>query len=186
MATPGNSFLIPSAVEAELFNLLRVPPDGLLVLSAQPAKLCAVDLTLASYRQLGVRLVVSLLPGHEMATLGLQSLGQRCEAADMAWANCPIDDFAHPGPEFEKQWQKIARALHAFLNTGQGVALHCRAGLGRTGTVAARILIERGMSAALAIQLVRQARPGSIETASQEDYLRHLAMQPDIASRNLA
>jgi ADP-ribosyl-[dinitrogen reductase] hydrolase len=61
------------------------------------------------------------------------------------------------------------------LNHGHAVALHCWAGLGRAGTVAARILMEReGMSADEAIAYVRQARPGSIETAAQVDYLQSL------------
>lgn len=61
------------------------------------------------------------------------------------------------------------------LNHGHAVALHCWAGLGRAGTVAARILMEReGMRADEAIAYVRQARPGSIETAAQVDYLQSL------------
>ena len=47
-------------------------------------------------------------------------------------------------------------------------------GLGRTGMIAARILVEMGLSAELAIKSVREARPGTIETAAQEAYVRTL------------
>ena len=49
--------------------------------------------------------------------------------------------------------------------------LHCAAGLGRTGTLAARLLIASGCAAAGAIATVRQARPGAIESDAQEEFL---------------
>jgi ADP-ribosyl-[dinitrogen reductase] hydrolase len=49
--------------------------------------------------------------------------------------------------------------------------MHCYAGLGRTGTIAARLLVEHGMRPDVAIAQVRKIRPGSIETLEQEDYV---------------
>ena len=164
-----------STQDSELFTLLDVPAGGRLILSAQPAKFGALDLALAAYRRSGARLVVSLLPDQELKSLDLHSLLDRCAHHDLTWAHCPIDDFSPPGPAFEQQWKGVASTVQSLLDKGQGVALHCRAGLGRTGTVAARILIERGLSASDAIGLVRQTRPGSIETSAQEEYLRHFA-----------
>jgi len=166
-----------SAPEAELFNLLDVPAGGHLILSAQPAKFRELDQALAAYRRAGARLVVTLLPNQELQSLGLQSLPDRCAPYGLTWAHCPIDDFCPPGPAFEQHWNGVASKVQSLLDKGEGVALHCRAGLGRTGTVAARILIERGLCASDAIGLVRQTRPGSIETTAQEEYLRHFASQ---------
>jgi len=49
------------------------------------------------------------------------------------------------------------------------MAIHCAAGLGRTGVVLACYFIDKGLSATNAIARVRRLRPGSIETAEQED-----------------
>jgi len=166
---------MPSTQDSELFNLLDVPAGGRLILSAQPAKFGALDQAIAAYRRSGARLVVTLLPDQELKSLGLQSLLDHCARHDLTWAHCPIDDFSPPGPAFEQQWNGVATTVTSLLDRGDGVALHCRAGLGRTGTVAALILIERGLSASDAIGLVRQTRPGSIETMAQEEYLRHFA-----------
>lgn len=158
-----------------LFDLLKVPSGGILILAAQPAKFGSVKQALEAYHGAGARLLVTLLPDHELNALGLQAVRESCEATGLPWAHCPIEDFSAPGLEFERGWRGIASRVHSLLDRGEGVALHCRAGLGRTGTVAARVLMERGLSAKDAIHLVRQTRSGSIETAAQEDYLQHYA-----------
>ena len=157
------------------FDALPVPLGGSLILSAQPASQGPLVQAVAAYRAAGARLVVSLLPEGEAIDLGLHALGAACTGAGLTWARCPIDDYAAPGSAFEHNWTSVAPLIHALLDKGEGVAMHCRAGLGRTGTVAARILIERGLPWRQAMACVRLARPGAIETPAQEAYLEGLA-----------
>ena len=160
-----------------LFDTLPLASGGVLVLSEQPASMGAPVPVLQAYRQAGAGMVVSLLPEPELQRLGLGQIASDCATQALQWAHCPIEDFAAPGDEFEAAWQRFGPTVHALLDQGQGVALHCRAGLGRTGTVAARILLERGVPLQQAIETVRRTRPGSIETSVQENYLRRLALQ---------
>ena len=50
-------------------------------------------------------------------------------------------------------------------------SFHCKGGLGRAGMVAARLLVESGYTPEDAIERVRAARPGAIETQAQERYV---------------
>ena len=50
--------------------------------------------------------------------------------------------------------------------------IHCHAGLGRTGLLAATFLVSMGLTADSAIKTIRETRPGSIETTEQERYVK--------------
>lgn len=63
------------------------------------------------------------------------------------------------------------------------MVVHCRGGLGRAGTVGARLLVELGVTPAEAIQRVRQARPGAIETRQQERYVLGLGPRLETGAR---
>jgi uncharacterized protein (DUF486 family) len=51
---------------------------------------------------------------------------------------------------------------------GKQLVIHCAAGYGRTGMMAAALLVAMGVDSEEAIAREREARPGSIETPGQE------------------
>jgi len=53
--------------------------------------------------------------------------------------------------------------------------VHCLAGLGRTGTVAACLLVTRGRTAGESIAAVRAVRPGSVQSQAQADFVEAFA-----------
>lgn len=159
------------------FNLLPLPSGGTLLLAANPASWPGLTpaQVLGVYGDHGVRVLVSLVTDKELGHLGLTQLPDLCRDHSLQCLRAPIADQQAPDAAFELEWPEHRSVLFDALNQGHVVALHCWAGLGRAGTVAARILMEReGMSADEAIAYVRQARPGSIETAAQVDYLQSL------------
>jgi protein-tyrosine phosphatase len=58
-------------------------------------------------------------------------------------------------------------AIRAAVSRGERVAVHCGGGLGRTGTLLACYLVDRGLNDDEAIARVRATRTGSIETRGQ-------------------
>jgi len=84
----------------------------------------------------------------------------------------PIPDGAPPTVDQFLDFLNFMREQRA---ANRVVAVHCAAGLGRTGTMLAAYLIAKGATAEAAITQIRQARPGAIETSAQVRFLRDLA-----------
>jgi len=122
----------------------------------------------------GASTLVSLIEDHEFRTLRVEDLGEQAQRLGLEWLHLPIVDRGLPDSGFEQQWREWAgERLRQRLKAGELIVLHCMGGLGRTGTLAARLLVELGESPASAIERVRGARPKTIETERQEDYVRH-------------
>jgi atypical dual specificity phosphatase len=84
----------------------------------------------------------------------------------------PMVDMEAPAQEdLDRCVSAIARAHERQM----GVAVHCGAGLGRTGVVLACWLATTGLSASNAIARVRRLRAGSIETDDQETAVEEFA-----------
>jgi protein-tyrosine phosphatase len=66
---------------------------------------------------------------------------------------------------------KIRPNLVEAIKTDCSIAIHCMGGLGRSGTVAAIILADLGLPIRSALKVVRQFRPGAIETKGQENFI---------------
>lgn len=85
--------------------------------------------------------------------------------AGLMAVHLPVIDMA---PPTSRQIQLAVDAFERSAQAGMGVAVHCTAGKGRTGTILAAYFVTRGLSAEQAIRKVRELRPGSIETDEQE------------------
>ena len=78
----------------------------------------------------------------------------------------PIADLTPPTQE---QIEEFIFFVNEAVSSGRKVVVHCDAGIGRTGTMLACYLVNKGFSAMDAIIEVRKKRPGSVETAAQEE-----------------
>jgi len=116
----------------------------------------------------GVTVLINLHPRpHSVGVLARYGLRE---------IHIPVADFTPPTPS---QLELGITAISTAVSNGQKVAVHCGAGLGRTGTLLACYLVSRGLAPDAAIAHIRAARPGSIETPRQEaavfDYARQRA-----------
>jgi len=81
----------------------------------------------------------------------------------------PMDDHKPPSLEL---LDELASYIEDEVEGGRTLLVHCLAGKGRTGTALAAYLVKKeGMSAADAIEFLRERRPGSVERG-QETSLR--------------
>ena len=116
--------------------------------------------------------VVTLVEAHELERYGVAELGEQVRTRHMEWHHWPIPDFHAPDRAFDAAWPARSAMLRSLLARGGRVLVHCKGGLGRAGMIAARLLVDEGMTAAAAIAAVRKARsPDAIEVGAQERWL---------------
>lgn len=78
----------------------------------------------------------------------------------------PLEDMEAPTQE---QLNRSVSAIQRALEQKMAVAVHCGAGLGRTGVVLAAYFVTKGLSAQNAIARIRRLRAGSVETEEQAE-----------------
>jgi ADP-ribosyl-[dinitrogen reductase] hydrolase len=132
----------------------------------------AIDM--AAIHAFGAALLVTLMEPLELVQAEVPVEVMRTSAASRGidWLHLPITDFQAPGAEFEAAWPRHSAAICDLLKRKRNVVVHCRGGRGRSGMIAARLLLEFGFSANDAIKSIRAVNPLAMETIAQEDYIR--------------
>jgi hypothetical protein len=130
----------------------------------------------AAMAKVGASMVVCLCESFELADRypdyvdWLDSQPPGPAAAGLWW---PIPDLHAPPLESA---EALVADLVAHLERGQGVLMHCGAGMGRAGTVATAVLLHLGIPLSDALAVVAAARPGAgPEVGAQKDLLDALA-----------
>jgi protein-tyrosine phosphatase len=124
-------------------------------------------------RQEGVEVVVSLLQPEEALVFGLEDEAPRCAAAGIEFLSHPIPD--HDIPSSTEDALAFIREVHQRVEHGRATAIHCFAGIGRTGMVAAGVLMLQGLPLPDALRLLQEARGFPMpETAAQRRWLEDL------------
>lgn len=145
-----------------------------------------LETDIRAIRDWGATAIVTLIEEHEFGMLDVTDLPEAVKAAGIAWHHLPIRDVNVPDEKGIADWRDLSPRLHAIVEQGGRVLVHCRGGLGRAGLMAALLLVERGMAADDAIATVRAARPNAIETGEQEDFLRSRSLRDEDAQRLFA
>jgi ADP-ribosyl-[dinitrogen reductase] hydrolase len=144
-----------------------------------------LDIDVDAIHRWGAEIIVTLVEDHEFDLLDVRRLPDAVERRRMKWVHLPIRDVSVPDAKFEAAWATAGLELRECLQRGGSILVHCRGGLGRTGTIAARLLVEFGMDAHDAIDAVRRVRSGAIETRAQTLYVlgcRRVVDQPGARS----
>lgn len=126
-----------------------------------PGAVAGIDYDLAALKQVGITKLITLterdLPQDSLARHGLTNL------------HLPIRDRE---PPTVAQTNMLLIRMNALLDKGEVLAVHCLAGIGRTGTILACWLIREGLTAKEALRRIRTIDRAYVQSAEQEDFLQ--------------
>jgi protein-tyrosine phosphatase len=86
----------------------------------------------------------------------------------------PIKDYGIPSASEIPNLINILGKIQRLLKAEQVVLIHCAAGIGRTGMIAALMLVHLGYTVEEAIRIIKNAG-SSAETDEQKDFLCQVA-----------
>ena len=123
----------------------------------------------------GASAILTLMPKEEMQRNAVVDMPELCAQLGLQWFHLPIEDDHAPEQEFTAAWSIAKEKVHALLASGKSIAIHCKGGSGRTGLVAAQILLERGVSLDEVIERVRAIRPNALQVPAHQTYIQQVA-----------
>ena len=139
----------------------------------------------ASWHGASVNTVVSLLEAREVRELDLDEQPVLCRHQGIEFLQFPITDRGVPASD--ARLLELVSALHDRLQQGRSVAIHCRAGIGRTGLVAACLLHLLGVPGRDVFHLLSRSRGVAVpDTQAQAEWGREVLSKSRCALAILA
>jgi len=144
--------------------------SGFLAVMAKPVVGEWVDEEFAGIAAFGIRQVVSLLEQPEAFEVGLDNERELCERHGMRFVTNPIPDRGLPRSVTD--FASFTKDLYHEIVGGESAVVHCRAGIGRTGLVAAGVLLHAAFEPEEAFAHVSKSRGVDVpDTDEQRDWL---------------
>ena len=130
------------------------------------------DFAALKSEQVQVDVLVNLMEEDEGLRYGMGEYDAVAQQSGLTVRRYPIVDVDVPSDR--ATFAALVDELYADLQAGKTVVVHCLGGLGRSGTLAACLLIRAGLDAQAAIDLTRRCRPGAIQ-GDQPEFVRQYA-----------
>ncbi|SMP24031.1 hypothetical protein SAMN06265374_2364 [Roseibium denhamense] len=131
--------------------------------------------TLSAPALANCKILIVLVESHEVPADAFQLLKEECSKLRIRLFHLPISDYDAPDGTFQNAWATVEPDLRAVFAAGGTVALSCHYGAGRSGTIAASLLIRQGLTTEAAIAAIRAQFAESIESDKQLQWLKDLS-----------
>jgi len=153
------------------FTQLPFESPGKIFRSAMPYSSYDPDGNLIATYQVNKVSMITMLAGEQEARhITGRNLVEEYFQQGFEVLNFPIIDFGVPDLD---ELREVISKLLSYTQSGGNVAVHCHAGIGRTGMLLACLAkIGMGYAAEESIQWVRSYIPGAVEMKVQEDLVR--------------
>ena len=138
---------------------------GVIAGTPRPGIVADLDDDLEALQRVGISFLITLTETKPVDADVLSKYGIGC-----SWS--PFKDMGAPTIDLATS---ICEEIDELNKQGHAVAVHCKAGLGRTGTILAAYLIWNGQGAVEALENVRRIEPRWVQSDEQVDFLEEFA-----------
>jgi len=153
---------------------IELRATGRVAIMARPRSDDWLEAEVAEWKASGLEMIVSLLDREEVSELGLQRESELCRVNGIEFVSFPIPDRGVPEVRLAKE---LADSIAQGVADGRSIAIHCRAGIGRSSLIAASVLICSGIEAGDALARIKEARGVSVpDTDEQRDWILSFGM----------
>lgn len=111
---------------------------------------------IAALKTEGIHTIVSLLQSEEITLQGLEQEAELCQQSGIEYLNFPIED--HHVPDDREAATEFINSLKGELDEGKNIAIHCRGGVGRTGTLAGALMLACSLDPEEIFETLHKAR----------------------------
>lgn len=144
--------------------------SGSLSVMAKPVSGEWIEDEFSGIAKWGINRIISLLEEQESIELGLETEKELSEKNGMEYLSYPIPDRGLPISV--NDYLSFTKRLYHEAAGGLNTVIHCRAGIGRTGLVAAGVLLHCGFKPEEAFKLIAEKRGVSVpDTQEQIDWV---------------
>lgn len=125
--------------------------------------------------------IITLLEPIEFHKLSVVNLPDSIRNEGLSHIHLPIPDKGVMSKDvLNEKWPDISELIRILLAQGSAILIHCNGGFGRTGTIAAMILVDHGMTSAEAIDACRAVRENAVENWLQREFVMKYAGEPTV------
>ena len=154
------------------FDILTLDNGAKLIFTPCPGtKAVSVADALKSFKEAGAQAVITMMTMDELIENQADAIPSLCAELGMDWYHLPVEDGCAPDAPFAQAFALQKAILLDLIESGATIVIHCHGGSGRTGLMAAILMLELGYAPTQVKTQIQQIRPKSLTSAVQDNYL---------------
>ena len=154
------------------FDILTLDNGAKFIFTPCPGtKGVSVAESLHAFKDAGAQAVITMMTMPELIESQAEQLSALCAELGMDWYQLPVEDGCAPEEPFAQAFAIHKSTLLNLITSGATIVIHCHGGSGRTGLMAAILMLESGYDAREIKAKIQQLRPKSLTSLVQVNYL---------------
>ncbi len=135
----------------------------------------SVEDSITTLKKAGAQAIITLLSTKDLSKNNVGTLPKACDLAELLWFHMPIIDNQAPDQAFIEQLNANSSHILSLLAQGKAVVIHCKGGSGRTGLMAALLMLLSGESLEDTTKKIQAIRPKALIKPAQVEFLHSFA-----------